>query len=272
MCVVPIRNSAVFVVVLLVTAINSFSQVQGGGSVSSGGIGKAYEAAGKSAAARELQRRIDGGLLKSAVARSKGGRPKTAQLRPSSSSPQVPGRPAAIPSNSNTPAFTEFTPARNTGFETTFANSIGGTEQEKEFIRQVVGATKTAFEQEVSAKGRPNNLAAAMTFFVATMATVYHNDPEPSDAAIDKLWDGLNETLNELPGVAGMTDAEKQIMYDTLVAYSGLVLTGHLVAQQTGDADTRKIYKALAGVLIQTVLKTDPEKLRFTSTGLIVGG
>ena len=111
-----------------------------------------------------------------------------------------------------------------------------------------------------------------MTFFVATMATVYHNDPEPSDAAIDKLWDGLNETLNELPGVAGMTDAEKQIMYDTLVAYSGLVLTGHLVAQQTGDPDTRKIYKALAGVLIQTVLKTDPEKLRFTSTGLVVGG
>lgn len=246
------------------------AQVQGGGSVSSGGIGKAYEAAGRSAAARELQRRIDGNFLKSAVARSKGVRARSTALK--STPAATPGRPSVSPSVTMVPSFTEFIPSQNTGFETTFANSIGGTEQEREFIRQVVITTKTAFEKEVAAKGRPNNLAAAMTFFVATMATVYHNDPEPSDPAIDKLWDGLNGTLNELPGVAGMTDAEKQVMYDTLVAYSGLVLTGHMVAAQTGDADIRKIYKTLAGVLIQTVLKTDPEKLRFTSTGLNVGG
>lgn len=250
------------------TADVTDAQVQGGGSKALGGIGKAYEAAGKSAAARELQRRIDGGLLKSAISRT---RTVKAQGRPGPAAASRRGSTAARTTTASSPVFTQFKPSENTGFETAFANSIGTTNEEREFIRQVVVTTKAAFEKEVAAKGRPNNLAAAMTFFVATMATVYHNDPEPSDPAIDKLWDGLNETLNELPGVAAMTDQEKQVMYDTLIAYSGLVLVGHMSAEQNGDANTREIYKTLAGVLVRTVLKTDPETLRFTANGLNVG-
>ena len=135
-------------------------------------------------------------------------------------------------------------------------------------MRQLVTITRTEFEKEVAKRGRTNNLAAALTFFVASTVTVYHNDPEPSDDAIDQLWDGLNGTLNGLPEMSKLTDAEKQEMYEMLVACGGLVLAGHMLSKEGGDASAAALYRQLAGELIKTVLQVEPGNLRFNSGGL----
>jgi hypothetical protein len=143
---------------------------------------------------------------------------------------------------------------------------------EKELVRQLVTATRTEFEKEVTKRGRANNLAAALTFFVASTVTVYHNDPEPSDEAIDQLWDGLNDTLNGLPEMSKLTDAEKQEMYEMLVACGGLVLAGHVLSKESGDANSASAFRQLAGELIKTVLQVEPNKVRFNSGGLNIAG
>ena len=236
------------------------AQAQGGGAVA--GIGRTVEAAGRSAAAKELQRKI-GGTLVRAVARE-----KTAPRKAiAGSRPKSVTRSAIVPAPiDGTAAF--FKPDPRADSMAKIADELGSNPTERQQLRQLFDATKQAFEKEVAAKGRSNNLPAAFTFFIASTVTVYRDDPEPSDQAIDKLWDGMSGALTETPEMANLSDAEKQQLYDMLVAFSGFVLAGYMEAKTSGDADTLKVFQTLSGELIRTVLKTDPATLRFSKNGL----
>ena len=59
-------------------------------------------------------------------------------------------------------------------------------------------------------------------------------------------------------------------MYDTIVAFSGLILATYAEGKNTGNVETQQTAKLLAGTIIQLVLKTDPNKLRFGKDGLVV--
>ena len=246
---------------MAILSISVSAQTQGGGAAA--GVGRVYEAAGKSTAARELQRKMNTALIK-AVAREKAAaRTASDRSRPKSARPSPMPAP---PSTSTDAAF--FKPDPNSNYMVAMAEQLGTTAAEKEQLRQIFALTKEAFEKEVAAKGRSNNLPAAFTLFIATMVTVYHDDPEPSDEAVDKLWDGMSSALTEMPELKNLTNDEKQQMYDMMVAFSGFVLAGYSQAKTSGDAETLKIFKVLSGGLIQTVLKTEPEKLRFGKGGL----
>lgn len=267
----PIKNflAACFGIVLLAGFATVNAQPRGGSAAAGGGYAKVYEAAGRSAAARGVQQTMNTTLLK-AVAKSRvvksaavaGGR----RQAPKKAAPTA----APLPAPANNYAF--FKPDPNTDNFGSLADSLGKNEQEKDVLRQLFAATKTAFEKEVAAKGRRNNLAAAFTLFTASAVTVYHDDPEPSDEAVDKLWDGLNSVFDESPEMAKLTDAEKQQLYDTLIALSGLVLAGYMEGKNSGDTETQTLFKTLAGAMIEQVLKTDPEKARFGKGGLDVKG
>jgi hypothetical protein len=248
-----------FALILFLTSLG-LGQVQGGGAAA--GIGRTVEAAGKSAASRELQRKM-GGTLVRAVAREKsaprrvapGGRPQSARL----------ATPAPVAADTSV-AFFKPDPRADTMAK--IADELGTNPNERQQLLQLFTATKTAFEKEVSAKGRSNNLPAAFTFFIASTVTVYHDAPEPSDQAIDKLWDGMSGALSEMPEMSNLSDAEKQQLYDMLVAFSGFVLAGYMESKSSGDAETLKVFQTLSGELIRTVLKTDPAKLKFSKDGL----
>jgi len=260
-CFPMYRSLKVFVVLAFVSVMVS-AQTQGGGAAA--GVGRVYEAAGKSTAARELQRKMNTALIR-AVAREKAvARSAADRSRPKSARPAP--MPVSPPTSTDTTAF--FKPDPGSNYMTAMADQLGTTAAEKEQLRQIFALTKEAFEKEVAAKGRSNNLPAAFTLFIATMVTVYHDDPEPSDEAVDKLWDGMSSALTEMPELKNLTNEEKQQMYDMLVAFSGLVLAGYTQAKMSGNAESLKVFKALSGGLIQTVLKTVPEKLRFGKGGL----
>ena len=246
--------------VIAFAASASLAQVQGAGGAAAG-LGKVYEASGKSAAAQGLQRKMNTTLIR-AVAREKS-TSRTAASRTQRATPSVSAGSANAPSRQ----VTVFKPNPRSNYLNELANELGSTPEEREQLQLLFATTKEAFENEVAAKGRSKDIAAAFTFFIATSVTVYRNDPEPTDAAVDNLWSGMSSALTEMPEVQNLTDAEKQQLYDMLVGLSGFLLAGYMQGQ-TGDADTEKIFQQLAGVLIQTVLKTDPNKLRFTKDGL----
>jgi len=247
-------------VVVLFLAGLGVAQSQGGGTAA--GIGRTVEAAGKSVASRELQRKM-GGTLVRAVAREKaaprrvasGGRPQSA--RPSAVAPAPVDTSAAF-----------FKPDPRADTMAKIADELGTNPTERQQLRQLFTATKTEFEKQVAAKGRSNNLPAAFTLFIASTVTVYRDAPEPSDQATDKLWDGMSGALAEMPEMSNLSDAEKQQLYEMLIAFSGFVLAGYMESKTSGDADTLKVFQTLSGELIRTVLKTDPATLRFSKDGL----
>lgn len=233
-----------------------------------GGYAKVYEAAGRSAAARGVQQTMNSTLLK-AIAKSRAGKsvPKESGGRRALKRPSAMPAPAAESSKADAASFKPDPSLTNTDV---LADAMGANDTEREYLRQIFAATKVEFEKQVAAEGRQNNLAGAFTFFIASAVTVYHDDPEPSEESLDKLWDGLDGVFDESPDMAKMTDAEKQQMYDTLVALSGLVLAGYMQGKTANDKETQTLYKNLAGTMIEQVLKTDPAKIRFGKAGLDV--
>lgn len=142
------------------------------------------------------------------------------------------------------------------------ADAIGDTPEEKALIKQIYAATKTLYEKEAAQRGWKNNLAGGLTFFTATAMTVYHNAEEPSDEAANTYYKVMNLALDEIPEMATAANKDKQGLNNTLVGFSGMLLAIHSEAQQNNDADALAKSKKLAGMLIEMVLKTDPEHLR----------
>lgn len=251
-------SKGLFSVVMIVAGSSAlFAQAQAGGAAA--GIGRTYEAAGRSEAARGLQRKLKTALVR-AVANEKAKPRSSTSSKSKTSTPRV--------SQDNVNAATYFKPEPGADTMAAIANDIGSNAIERQQLLQLFSATKTAFGDEVAAKGRSNNLAAAFTFFIASTVTVYRDDPEPSDEAIEALWDGMNSALVEMPEVARLTNGEKQQLYDLLVAFSGFVLAGYLESKSTGDVETQKVFKALSAELIRTILHMEPDKLRFNKAGL----
>jgi hypothetical protein len=235
-----------------------------------GGYGRVFEATGGSPAAQSLKNKL-GNALKIALSR-----PATTARTPVRRTARPAATPASRTGRTTTPvepqpveSYTSFRPNPANDSMATLANALGTTPEEKLLYKQVFTATKTAFENEVAKKGRKNNISAALTFFIGSTVWVYHNSAEPSDAALDSLWDGLEGALENTPEMAQLSDNDKQLFYDMLIAFSGVVLATYDQAKKSNNGDLLLTSQVLAGTLIQTVLKSDPEKLRFTATGLV---
>lgn len=262
-----------FVSVLILTgffAAGAFAQT---GAVGAAGLGKAYESAGSSAAAGKVRQGM-GSALERAVARGRlraqsstsAGRSRSRPRPQASASRQTPSARPADAARSNT----SFRPVASLNSFANIAETISEDAGERAMLQQLFSATKAAFEDEVAKKGRRNNVSAAFTFFIAVNSMVFHDDPEPSDEALDSLWDSLDSVLDEMPEFATMSDRDKQEMYDTLIAFSGLVLAGHSEAKTSGDAATRAVFKELSGTMIRMVLNTSPDRIRFATGGLVL--
>lgn len=145
----------------------------------------------------------------------------------------------------------------------TIADALGETPEEKAMIKQIVGETKTAFEKEVVAKGWKNNIAGAFTFFLVATGTIYHDSPDPSDGTVNALYDALNQTIDEIPEFAGMSNRDKQGIYNTLIGFAGIPLATYGEGKQMNHEPTIKAARELAGKLIEIVIKSSPDRFRF---------
>jgi len=76
--------------------------------------------------------------------------------------------------------------------------------------------------------------------------------------------------LDEIQEMATAANKDKQGLNNTLVGFSGMLLAIHSEAQQNNDADALAKSKKLAGMLIEMVLKTDPENLRIENGQIVM--
>ncbi|HMS10717.1 MAG TPA: hypothetical protein PKE66_14620 [Pyrinomonadaceae bacterium] len=247
------------------------AQTAGGAAAAAGGgIKRALAAEGGSAASKQFRGGL-GSALKAAAAKERTTRStRSATTRNRTNRPSAPpaGRTAA---NSRSVPVTTFKPSGSSATFEMLADSIASNQTEREGLLLIFNTTKTAFAQEAKSMGRENNIPAALTFFIITNVTVYNDDEEPSDAAVDKLWDALSAVFEESPELAAMTDREKEEIYDTLIAMSGVPLLGYMQAKETGDREMLASYQQIAGMLIQTVLQVEPGSIRFVGDDIVIG-
>lgn len=93
----------------------------------------------------------------------------------------------------------KFTPAGDSGVTKALADAIGGTPEERASLAQAFAQLKQGYEAEVAREGKSNNLAAAMTFFIAANVITYHQTEMPSDADIAKLMESMQQAMAKIP-------------------------------------------------------------------------
>jgi hypothetical protein len=150
------------------------------------------------------------------------------------------------------------------------ADNLGDTPQEKALIKQIYAATKAAYEEEAASKGWQNNIAAGLTFFTVTAMTAYHNAEVPSDEAVNTYYQVMNVALDEIPEFAAVANKDKQAFNNMLIGFSGTLLAVYTEGKQNNDSATLATSKKLAGMLIEMVLKTDPENLRIENGQIVM--
>ncbi len=126
------------------------------------------------------------------------------------------------------------------------------------------------FDKETRAAGHPNDLALAMSFFLATNASIYHDAGEPTDPQMLELRNTIAEALVEGNALSSLTDRKKQEMYEALVLFTGLALATYQEGKQNSNAESVKVSQQLAGQNLQAVMGISPDKITFTAQGLSI--
>ncbi len=246
-----------------------FAQASGVGSIN-GGLAKG--GAGSSALVTKLGSLVDPGIFNRMANKSKKTTPVKSKTN-SSSKTKVPKttRNKTVPGDSAVLADSsvlKFRPIGNSGVDQTFAELLTQEDEERRLLLLIFSESKKAYDLEGSKLGRKNDLAFAMTFFIATAVTVHNDAPEPSDAATENLYQALSESMLETEEIAQMSNKDKQTASDTLVYVSGLLLAGYITSKDSDDDSTLEIYRQAAADTLLALTGISAEKMEFNSTGL----
>jgi hypothetical protein len=195
---------------------------------------------------------------------------KTPNERASRSTPTARTRPA-VPSPSAPTASITFRPTADSGVAELLATAFSKTPLEKATLLELFKQVKMGYETEVAKEGKSNDLAAAMTLFIASNVVAYHNSEMPSDAETEELYNSIRGVMISTPEIARLTNAEKQQTHDWLVYMGGFVLAGHINAKNTNDLSSLADFKSIADQSMRLVLGIGPDgftpNLRSVSSG-----
>jgi len=137
-------------------------------------------------------------------------------------------------------------------------------------VMPIMTAILQEYEKNARAAGKPNDVALALSFFFATNASVFHDAGEPSDPKMLELRETIADALVEGNAMNGVTDRQKQEMYETLVLFTGFALAAYQEGKQSGNTESVKVGQQLAGQNLQSLTGISPDKISFTDQGLSI--
>lgn len=179
--------------------------------------------------------------------------------------------PAAVRSETPRPTANystlRFKPVANSGVAKQTADALTKDPKERAELLGLFQEIKKSYDAEASKSGKSNNVAAALTFFMATTSMVYHQSDEPAESVTDALLEIMQQDMSTKPEFKSMTALEKQKMHDWLVISGGFVLAGYLDAVQKNDQSQLSDYKQLADEIFKIVLGTSAENFNLATIG-----
>ncbi|HYJ92113.1 MAG TPA: DUF6683 family protein, partial [Pyrinomonadaceae bacterium] len=111
----------------------------------------------------------------------------------------------------------------------------GGTPEAKKQMYNTLSLLLTEYEKAARAKGKPNDMALALTAALVYNSSIYNGTADPEDSRIMEIRDALAELATEDGTFASMTDRQKQELYETAVISTMLAKAGYEAAKEAGD-------------------------------------
>lgn len=149
-------------------------------------------------------------------------------------------------------------------------DAIGKTQAQKDQVSAIVAALFQEFDKQAMKLGKPNDLAFALSYFLAQNATLYRGKPDPKDEQFLELRETIVTAMGQSDAFARMTDRQKQEMHEMLVSYTGLVYLTYQDAKKRGDLENAKAMQELAGLNLKAITHIDPARINFTEQGLTI--
>ena len=183
-------------------------------------------------------------------------------------------RPAAQPAQPAAPkievASLTFHPTGTRVLAPSLVEQLGKTPEQKHQVSALLNLLFQEFDKQATKLGKPNDLAFALSYFLAQNATLFRGKPDPGDQQFLELRETLLIAMGQNRTFAKMTDRQKQEMHEMLVSYTGLVYVTYLDARKRGDAETAKAMQQLAGLNLKAIMHIDPERIDFNDQGLTI--
>lgn len=152
------------------------------------------------------------------------------------------------------------------------ADQLGSNPAEREQYLKIMNAVLDAFGAQTEKLGFKNDIAAALAYFFGQNIRIYRGLPDLPDQQYVNLRNMIAGALAAGGGLGNVTDRQKQEMYETLVAYTGITQFGYEQAKRAGQDQMAKGYQQVAGQNLQTVTKLSPDSMNLTGEGLTVAG
>ncbi len=147
------------------------------------------------------------------------------------------------------------------------SDQLGSTQAERDQYFKMMNAVLTAFDAEAAKAGRKNDIPSALSYFLAENARIYHGQTDLSDAQFFELRNRIAQALAADGSIGSMTDRQKQEMYETLIAYTGLTQYGYEESLKAGNQQMAQGYQKLAGMNLQAVTKLSPDSIDLGTIG-----
>ena len=164
----------------------------------------------------------------------------------------------------------KFTPVGDSGVAQALGEAIGATPEERATLVQAFKGLKQVYEAQVARDLKPNNLAAAMAYFIAANVMAYHGMEMPIDSHVTQLMQSLQRAMARIPAFAQMTDLEKQKMHDWLVCMGGFSFTNYMEAKERKDPQGLATMKQFADYSMRLVLGVEAKNLRLSGSRIVV--
>ena len=85
-----------------------------------------------------------------------------------------------------------------------------------------------------------------------------------------ELRETIADALVEGNAMNGVTDRQKQEMYETLVLFTGFAFAAYQEGKQSGNTESVNVGRQLAGQNLQSLTGISPDKISFTDQGLSI--
>jgi len=184
--------------------------------------------------------------------------------RTSPSQTRSPRNQTAKPTNPNA---IQFRPTGTYLKTRALAESLGNSAAEREQYQKLMNTVLDAFGQQAQKAGFPNDIAAAIAFFLGENIRIYRGLPDLSDQQYINLRNTIADALVSSGALNNLTDRQKQEMYETLVAYTGITQYGYEQGVQARNDAIIKGYQKVAGQNLRTVTKMSPDSMNLTTDG-----
>lgn len=174
-----------------------------------------------------------------------------------------PNAPASTPLSA-----TSFTPAPGSLLAQTFAESFSQDQEGERVLREVFEIFLSHFDELAHAQGKPNNVAAALTYSITATYYAYTGGQEPTNEAQESLWRLLHESLADNPAFQATSDRERQELYESFLILGFVPHFLYSAALEDGDDELAQLSRTFAGQILETALRVQAQQVHFTETGL----